>query len=109
MAKICDVRESMNNFFPNAEYTALSDVIGKPVEFRDWEIFNNKDDVESVAILFNLVGDESTDRRTVTHSKAVIDLLRQDGISSLKGIEPLEGTIVEKASKKGGRKYLTIE
>lgn len=106
MAKIGDVKKSVNSFFNDVEYIALGDLIGQPISLIDWEIFENKDGVESVALKFaknGLMG------RTVTHSKAIIDLLRQDDIDSLKGAEPLDGTIVERKSKKTGRTFITIE
>lgn len=109
MAKLSDIAPKMNDYFPDAEYISLGDLIGTDIEILDAEVFENREGRSSAAILFKQtpMGPEC---RTVTHSQGIIDMLSCDAVRDALGNDDhVTARVSQKKSQKTGRNYLTLE
>lgn len=109
MAKMSDIAPKMNDYYPDAEYISLGELIGTDIEIIDCEIFSNREGKPSAAILFKQtpMGPEC---RTVTHSQGIIDMLACDPVQdALRVSDHVTARVAQKKSLKTGRNYLTLE
>ena len=107
MVNVSEIANNVNNYFDDCEYISIADLIGKPVKVVDYETFENREGQDSIALKLEHDGRVV---RTVTHAKALIDLIATDGVRDIldRG-DTLDGTIVQKKSKQTGRNYITIQ
>lgn len=107
MAKISEIASIQNNYFEECDYMSITDLLNKPVQVIDIKMFTNREGQDSIALKVEIDGKIV---RTVTHAKAVIDLLATEEVRKiLDSGETIEGTLVQKKSKQTGRNYITIQ
>lgn len=111
MAKISEIASIQNNYFEDCKYVSITDLLNKQIEITDVKMFINREGQDSIAIRFEWPGDIGGEVcRTVTHAKAVIDLLATEEVRKiLDSGETIEGCLVQKKSKQSGRNYITIQ
>lgn len=108
MVKFNDIKPKVNNFYPDASYVPLGDLVGREIVIKAFTRFENREHEDSVAIHFGYPGDDG-EYRTVTHSKAIIELLLSDEVDQAISEGGVECTITQRKSEKSGRNYLTLQ
>lgn len=106
MAKLSDIKPKVNDFFPECEYRAIGDLVGRDLILLDFARFENREGADSMALKLSDGGDAI---RTVTHAKAIIDMICCDEVRQALEEGDVECKIVQKRSEKSGRNYLTLE
>lgn len=111
MAKVSEIATTVNNYFEDCKYVPVPELIGKTVEITDYKVFSNREGQDSIALRFEWPGEIGGEVcRTVTHAKAVIDLIATDEVRAiLDGGDFIEGTFVQKKSKTTGRNYISLQ
>lgn len=111
MVKASEIIEAQNNFFEDCKYVAVPELIGKTMCITDYKVFSNREGQDSIALKFEWLGDIGGEVcRTVTHAKAIIDLIATDKVREiLDSGDCIEATLVQKKSKTTGRNYITIQ
>lgn len=106
MARLSDLKPKINEYFPECEYRAIGDLVGKDLVLIDYARFENREGADSMALKLS---DGADSVRTVTHAKAIIDMICCDEVRQALGEGGIECRIVQKRSEKSGRNYLTLE
>ena len=107
MVNVSELTNNVNNYFADCEYVSIADLIGKPIKIIYFETFENREGQDSIALKLEHDGNVV---RTVTHAKALIDLIATDEIRTILDCgDTLDGTIIQKKSKQTGRNYITIQ
>lgn len=107
MAKVSEIATTLNNYFDDCEYISIADLIKEDIKIVDYEKFANREGQDSIALKIEVNGKMA---RTVTHAKAIIDLVATDEVREiLDSGDTLDGTVVQKKSKQTGRNYITIQ
>lgn len=106
MARLSDIRPKINDYFSECEYRPIGDLVGRDLVLIDFARFENREGADSMALKLT-DGEDSV--RTVTHAKAIIDMICCDEVRQALGEGGVECRIVQKKSEKTGRNYLTLE
>ena len=107
MVNVSEIAANINNYFGDCEYKSIADMIDEKIKIIDYVTFDNREGQNSIALKVEIDGAVV---RTVTHAKALIDLIATDEVRGiLDGGETLDGTIIQKKSRQTGRNYITIQ